>query len=348
MRAVGDEMDIRPKDLKIAYRFNFWTQKEPLRLLSTEKHLAGLFVVARKELQERVDKKTKRSKELEVTIADVRDKEEKLKKGKGKEKRKAPPVRKSTHSSDGSDDDDLRPPRKKSGAEFLRELHSKHKCELHSSFCLIAKNGEHIALSDQKMSLWSMLLSEKAHSSITEPPPQLQLSMDNGSHTVPAGRNRRTDNNNQQPSVPFAYYPPPPGYMPPHAYPSYYHPVPPPPPAAPQPSASKPSSSTLHHASSIDSQDDDNITFPKMDDWLRELNAADEDGHQFDSFAPALHANGFMRVYQLADERDGVGLLTKICPEIKIGTASLLVKRAKKECNTLRRLEKQRKIDWAS
>ncbi|KAJ7247423.1 hypothetical protein B0H12DRAFT_1072936 [Mycena haematopus] len=157
LRAVGDEMDLRPKDVDIAYRFNFWTQKEPLRVLRTEKHLTGLFKLARKELQERFEGTTKRNKEIEVTIANMGGKE-KVKKGKGAEKTKALSRRKYTDSSDGSDDDDARPPKKKSGAEFLRELHAKHKCETHGSFCLVAKNGEHIALSDQKISLWSMLL----------------------------------------------------------------------------------------------------------------------------------------------------------------------------------------------
>ncbi|KAJ7727274.1 hypothetical protein B0H14DRAFT_3518882 [Mycena olivaceomarginata] len=95
----------------------------------------------------------------------------------------------------------------------------------------------------------------------------------------------------------------------------------------------------------LDSQEDEDPTlFPKIGDWLLELAEKDEDGHNFLSFGPLLRAQGLMRVSQLVDETSES--LKQYCLDILPGTAKLLIKRAKKECRRVRKVEAQRKDEW--
>jgi hypothetical protein len=47
---------------------------------------------------------------------------------------------------------------KKSPAEALRKLEQDQRCEKHNCFCAVAENGEHITLTNNNMSLWSLML----------------------------------------------------------------------------------------------------------------------------------------------------------------------------------------------
>ncbi|KAJ7703766.1 hypothetical protein B0H14DRAFT_2647749 [Mycena olivaceomarginata] len=177
--------------------------------------------------------------------------------------------------------------------------------------------------------------AEGVHDSITTPPQALKLNVGEGSKAAPVSRRAKDVPPPPQPYAP--YYPPPPGY--PHGYPPYYPPPPPPAPAPPPPAPVLAASSapekparmrTLRHGISLDSQ---------IGDWLLELAEKDEDGHNFLSFGPLLRAQGLMQVSQLVDKTSES--LKQYCPDILPGTAKLLIKRAKKECRRVRKVEAQ-------
>lgn len=170
-----------------------------------------------------------------------------------------------------------------------------------------------------------------------------------GSKAVPAVRRSHAV---PEPAPYYPYYPPLPGAHPTGPYPPYYVPPPPPAPthALPLPEP-VPRASALRHGASIDSQDGDVPTlYPKIDEWLLELDTSErgEDGHNFSAFGARLRSEGYMRVIQLADEGDkGVETLQRICPDMKLGTAKVLMKYARIDCKSIRRIERERKAAWA-
>ncbi|KAJ7194747.1 hypothetical protein GGX14DRAFT_404530 [Mycena pura] len=321
-QTLADEMDVRRRDLKIGYKFSSWKAKE---LADSGKRKAKFQV----EILDLVEKKT-------------------LEKISGKKERKR--ARKENNSSDDEERDGEQL-NKKTGAGCLRELEATHSCDKHGGFWLVAKDGERT-----HRALWSAIESMEfahgSHKSVTKAPEVLNLPL-NGSKAVPVPR--RSHQMAAQPA-PFQYNP----YYPPPFAP-YYPPPPPPPPPAP-PSAPTPSSpatsqnppqhSVLRQATSIDSQDDDPPTiYPTVDDWLLDLNTGDrgEDGHHFLLFSAALRKQGFAHMSQLANEgADGVETLQRICPDMKLGTAKLLMKYAVKDCKAIRKIERERKAAWAS
>ncbi|KAJ7657581.1 hypothetical protein B0H17DRAFT_1213429 [Mycena rosella] len=73
-----------------------------------------------------------------------------------------------------------------------------------------------------------------------------------------------------------------------------------------------------------------------------------EDGHQFTRFGNILHANGFVRINQLADKGSGGAVvLQEICGEdMKIGIARLMMKYAMKDAKKIRKVAQQEKAEW--
>ncbi|KAJ7811183.1 hypothetical protein B0H13DRAFT_1926877 [Mycena leptocephala] len=347
-QTVADEMDIRLRDLKIGYRFSTWKAKTLPRKLESGTHLQKLFENARKELDARKGSKSKT--EFQVQIDNLAEKNIKGDKKPEKKGKAATTVglaillslpsltstyQRTTKRDDFSDSDvaDDGPQ-----AEIWCRL---SLCEKHSSFCLVTKDGEHIALSTAKLSLWSLLLSQGAHKSNTVAPEVLNLKMD-GSKAVPAARRSHTV---PEPAPYYPYYPPLPGAHLAGPYPPYY--VPPPPAHAPTsapPLAKQVPQASLRHDGDVPT------LYPKIDDWLLELDTGErgEDGHNFSAFGARLRGEGYMRVFQLADEGDkGVDTLQRICPDMKLGTAKVLMKYARIDCKIIRRIECERKANWA-
>ncbi|KAJ7659664.1 hypothetical protein DFH06DRAFT_401232 [Mycena polygramma] len=326
-RTIADGMDVRVWDLKIAYRFSTWKVRTLPRKLETEKQMEKMFENAKAELVDLTEKQAKGEKKADA-------------KGKGKNKQSS--KKRDQSDSDGEDGD----PKRKSGADCLRELEDQHKCQTHTGFCFVAKDGEHVALSTQKLSLWSLLMAQGAHESKTMPPEALNLNLD-GSKAKPVARR-------SQPipeSGPYPHYSYPPGGHPPPFYPPYY--APPPPMAAPAPVAvteQQPRASTLRHGASTESHDDYPPTlYPKISDWVLELDMGDrgEDGHQFTSFGTRLESAGYKRISQLVDLADkGVEVLQRICNDMPEGTAQVILKYARQDCKMLRKINREERAAW--
>ncbi|KAJ7431988.1 hypothetical protein B0H11DRAFT_2297918 [Mycena galericulata] len=318
---IAEEMGVRRRDMNIAYKFSTWTAKTPPRLLKTPEHLDKLFDNAKKEIGARNQKPEKKAEKKAASSKNSRNKR---------------------RDSD-SDDSNNERPKEKTKTDHLRDLESTHKCERHGGFCVVAANGEHIKLSTNNISLWSLLLAEGVHKSTTEPPDILQLPLKTGTQATPSSR-RLPSNFHPPPPHPYPFYPPPGPYPPPY-YPTPTAPVLDPP--APQQAAK------LKPASSIDSQEEESPTlFPKIDDWLLDLDTSErgEDGHGFTKFGPTLRANGYMRIIQLVDEgKDGAEMLRTMCSEngMTSGVAKLLMKYAVADCKKIRKAEVKRKEEWA-
>lgn len=276
---------------------------------------------------------------------------------------------------DSSGSDDEVRPKRKSGADFLRDLEAKYGCDKHGGgACFVLKDGEHAPLGNNALSLWSLLMvrdihtplrslrllinsqAQGAHTSDTVPPSVLNLNLEGTKAPVPTRRANKTGIEAEPHHHPhYPYYPPPPHvpyppYYPPHAPPHQPHPaVPEAALPAPAPAPIPAIQTTLRKGISLDSQDDENPTdFPKVEDWLLELDGGDrgEDGHGFYLFGPPLRQNGYTRIVQLLDE--SVDSLRKICGDMPLGTAKLILKYAKQDCKKIRRVEAERKKAWAA
>ncbi|KAJ7156741.1 hypothetical protein C8R46DRAFT_1226260 [Mycena filopes] len=339
-QSIADEMNVRRKDLEIGFKLSHWTKDTKPRILSNPMHLLRLFNSAREELAARAKSKARAKKPLQVTIVDLKV-QEKPDSKKGTSSKK--PKSKTPKLASASDDEEAEvPTKKKTGAQFLRELEATHKCEKHSGFCLVAKNGEHVSLSNPNLSLWSMLCAQGVHDSVTSPPTLLNLPMENGTQAASTSRRQTMQNPSAPPPGPhpYSYYAPTGPYPPP-----YY----PPPPAAPPAPIAAPKSPAK---TADDSDDNESPTlFPKLDDWLLELDTSGrgEDGHGFSKFGAPLRAQGFSRVVQLTDlGADGEKTLQEICVRMTLGVAKLLLKYARQDCKKIHRIESERKAEWAA
>ncbi|KAJ7190854.1 hypothetical protein GGX14DRAFT_407609 [Mycena pura] len=328
MQKVADEMNIRRKELDIGYKLSTWTKDIMPRVITTPIHLIRLFNAVAEERTVRINARTPAKKPLQVTIVDLR------------EKLSEKPASKKADSSD-DEGEEARPVKTKTGPQYLRELEARHKCERHGGHCLVAKNGEHIPLGGPNLSLWSMLCAQGVHDSISTPPAIMGLPFETGSEAAP--RSRATSSRQlPPPPAPYPY----PYYLPPGPYPHVYQPQPAPP-AVPAAIVNPPPN--VPNADP-DSDDDESPTlFPKIDDWLLELDTSDrgEDGHRFHQFGPALRNEGFARVVQILDlGAEGEKELVKICDGMPIGVAKLMMKYAKVDCKKIRKREAERKAAW--
>ncbi|KAJ7503209.1 hypothetical protein B0H11DRAFT_2273927 [Mycena galericulata] len=337
---VADEMNIRRKELEIGYKFSNWTKDVLPRVIKTPIQLIRLFNAVQEERKARAGARTAPKKPLQVNIIDLPPKESEKPESKKTTAKK--PKSKTSKKADSSDDEsgEALSDKKKTAPQYLRELEALHKCERHGGCCLVAKNGEHIALGAPNLSLWSMLCAQAVHDSTSVPPPVMGLPFETGTQAAPRSRAAP----NHQPLPPPAPYPYP--YHPPAGpYPHAYHPPPPLPPSIP--AAPNPPPKLLN--ADADSDDDEAPTlFPKIEEWLLDLDTSErgEDGHGFGKFGKVLRDQGFARVVQIPDlnEKD----LMAMCEGMSIGVAKLLIKYAKADCRKIRKQEAERKVAWAS
>ncbi|KAJ6585529.1 hypothetical protein B0H19DRAFT_1250335 [Mycena capillaripes] len=352
-RKVVEAMEVDQDDMHIAYKFLMWKAADLPLKLKTSVHLEGLFSKAKTAMNEVEASKSKVKKCFQVIIVNLELKEKTEKKGgkkaKGKPK-KGEKNKKHNELSDSEDDGDG--PKRKSGADYHRDLQAKHKCDKHGGFCLVASGGEHVPLGAQKMSLWSLLMVEGGHKSDTEPPAALNIDLKGTKAAAPTRRTNQTAAYEAPPYPSYHYYPPPPPGIYPH--PPYYPPQPPahaphPPPHNVAPTATI---TSLRKGPSVDSQADDSpILYPKIEEWFLELDMGErgEDGHGFHKFGQIFRENGYTRVIQLADEGEGgVAVLPTMCAKMPMGTAKLIMKYAIKDCKEIWCVERANKAAWAA
>ncbi|KAF7337736.1 hypothetical protein MSAN_02247200 [Mycena sanguinolenta] len=341
---ISDMTGIRVCDLKLGYRLSTTGAKDPLRVLARKSHLERLIADSKKELTHRSKMKTQPKRDFHVVIGHLNAEE--VKKGKGvekktgKEPKKGRSRRKAPEDSD-DDDDDAEGPKKKSRAEYHRELEAARACEKHGGHCVVAENGEHVALSMQNLSLWSVLMAEGSHDSLLTPPVQLGLNIQSGSKAAAPSR-RKQDPPPPPAQFPFPYPPyhhypffPPPGHGP---YPGAAYPPPPPlPPVSPPP---PPVQSKLRRTPSAEAYDDPTI-YPKISEWLLDLDTSPrgEDGDQFRQYADAFANEGFKRIVELQDKTEDI--LRRICPGMTTGIAGKLMKYVQIDCRKARQTNKE-------
>ena len=79
--------------------------------------------------------------------------------------------------------------------------------------------------------------------------------------------------------------------------------------------------------------------YPLITDWLVKLDSGPRsDGQNFARFGECLNQNGYMRLYQLAEESrqdNGAKDLVELCPGMTLGLAKLLLKYAAKDCRDI-------------
>ncbi|KAJ7214433.1 hypothetical protein GGX14DRAFT_392459 [Mycena pura] len=316
-QTIADDMNVRRKELNLSYKFSTSLAKASAQDLSKPIHVYRLFNSAREELREMKKTKSKANKTLKVLIFNYVADDEGKKGSDGKRK------------GDGKKGGSTKTTDKK-GPDYLRELEQLHQCRTHEGRkCVVAKNGEHIELSVSNLSLWSILLAEKVHDSHTKPPDVLNLPLETGTE-APHRTRRAPQPPPQGPAYPYPYFGPPPPYS--HMY------YPPPTPLPPPQAAHAPPARNDQAPTGI--RDDSPTLYPRIDEWLRELDdSADrgQDGHHFSLYAQDLLDNKFVRLSQLADEgKDGVATLRQICLMIPLGTAKVMMKYAMDDVQKLR------------
>ncbi|KAJ7210315.1 hypothetical protein B0H12DRAFT_1157557 [Mycena haematopus] len=337
--AMADMTGIRVRDLKLGYKLSTAGTKESLRVLEKKTHLERLVRDAKKELERRRKLKTPPTKDFNVLISH-RNLDEKKTKGTEKKASKESAKKKGKNrkkdESDDEEGDDGEGSRKKSGADYLRELEAARACERHGGHCVVAENGEHVSLSTQNLSLWSLLMAQGAHDSLIQAPLHLGLSIQAVSKAPPASRRK------QDPSpMPFPYpYPP---YTPYPFYPAAGHgpypgaAYPPPPPSqAPVPSPPASTKSKFRKTPSVETYDDPTI-YPKISEWLLELDTGPrgEDSDHFLQYADTFTSHGFKRIVELQDKTEDA--LRLICPGMSMGVSGKLVKYVQVDCRKARK-----------
>lgn len=318
---IADTMDIRKKDLNIAYKLNCSTKDELPLVLKAPLHVVRLFSAARRELEARENGTSKVKKELKATIIDLRPKPSKEKPGKAT-KKPAPKVSSGVlqvslgliHGSPNT----VRP----KGIAMMMTTNLKlneaknrkpRSCENWRRH-IVARSMIHFAWSPemantsncrQQISVCGVFYLyittylhlcgvsdtfqvEGGHESMTKPPPALNLPIEAGTE-APARSRRPQQPQNAFPggAYPYPFYPPPPGPYPhayyPPAHPPYIEQRPKSPVQAAR-SGPKPSVST-----DLD-EDEPPTLFPIIEDWLLELDTSERgnDGHNFSQFGPSL------------------------------------------------------------
>ncbi|KAJ7833164.1 hypothetical protein B0H14DRAFT_2591680 [Mycena olivaceomarginata] len=255
---ITEEMGVCKRELNIAYKFSWLKDKDKPKLLSTPNHIVKLFKDACEELVDRKKPDAKvLKKKFEVMITDLSTKNGKEKTDKAAKK----PQSKGKRCTDDSDSEtDTQVDKgKKTPAQALHDLEQDQCCEKHNCFCAVVENGEHITLTNNNMSLWSLMLIW-LHTSTTLPPATLGLSMTTGTKAA-APSHRAPQNAPLPPPPPYPYY------YPPGPYPHVYYPPPPAPPMHLPDPVPAPPATNLKKTISIDSNDNNNLTlFPTIKD----------------------------------------------------------------------------------
>jgi hypothetical protein len=80
--------------------------------------------------------------------------------------------------------------------------------------------------------------------------------------------------------------------------------------------------------------------YPLIIDWLKNVDAGPRsDGHNFLQFGESLLQNGYIRLFQLADEarrENGPKELAEMCPGMTLGLARLPLGYAAKDCRNIK------------
>jgi len=87
--------------------------------------------------------------------------------------------------------------------------------------------------------------------------------------------------------------------------------------------------------------------YPHITDWLHSLDKGPQghDQQNFAQYGPELSCNGYIHIFQLADEagrETGAWNLVDICNGMTLGVARLLIKYAKVECGSIEKREADR------
>ncbi|KAJ7190570.1 hypothetical protein GGX14DRAFT_604026 [Mycena pura] len=332
---IATKLRVRIRDLKLGYKLSTSMAKDPPHILESRQHLDRLLEAAKKEITKRRKLTIPPKKDFNVTIINRSD--DGTKKKKDGKKKKA----KTRADSDEEDNDTDTGPKKKSGAQWLRELEALHACDKHGGHCLMTGEGaEHVGLSSSNLSLWSLLLADGNYKSITQPPTHLNLPLQNGSK---ASTSRRPSTKPDPAPAPYPYaYPYGFPSFPPGPYPyAGFPPPPPPPPPPPHALLSTPSpraSTKLRKVPSTESHDDPTI-YPKISEWLMSLDASarGEDGNKFRQYEDVFAQEGFTRIIEL--EGESAETLRAIFPTMSLGVSRKLITYLKADCSKARKLD---------
>lgn len=178
------------------------------------------------------------------------------------------------------------------------------------------------------------------------PPPQLKLE-DEFRHQWKPSASQSSQAAIRHHGFPFPFYPFPSHFLPPSGYS--------PPPASPTPGR-RISESFSHEPPSSDgfNPEDTPTLYPKTRDWLQSLDSTERgaDGQNWEQYAGALEANGYMRLVQVAEEgrgTEGAKELSRFCIGMPIGIAQSFVKYAIADCDKIlkqeRRSYKKRRLE---
>ncbi|KAF8479415.1 hypothetical protein JB92DRAFT_3149470 [Gautieria morchelliformis] len=298
---IADKMDIAMKRLDLSYKLSTETKDAPARLLNTLGHWLELkdraTAVHEELLQQKVPKaRSKKLKDFEVILFDLRPKEHGQEKVKGKAKTKGDHLsKKRKHGNDNSDSDRNSthgPEEGRNGsnqAHWVLALQQKYTCQEHGGeYCKIGFGGVHNKLKSSDLSLWGLLLERgKADKDLEELPPAIGP-LD---ARVPArGRGRPA----------AAPAPAPPAHAPDMA--PYNLPPGGTPRSEPRTSAQTPRTWESNPSSDLEEIEDPTL-FPHVEEWLAKLEQGPlgQDGHVFMPHALPLRGQGYIRISQLAD-----------------------------------------------
>ncbi|KAJ7115759.1 hypothetical protein C8R44DRAFT_739505 [Mycena epipterygia] len=270
---LADTMSIAPKNVRVGYRFSLQARSNPFNHLGDANHWLELVVAAR-----RLQETSKSKKEFVVELKDLVLPAAKAGKGakKAEKKRKRGDSDSEEDSVTGTGDEiDGKKVRSKkmSGPQWVAKLEQDNACVEHGGHgCLKYVTG-HVLLTNQDLSTWAIFL-QNGYVSTTTPPLKLKVGDHKMTRTTPA--------------------PPPPPAAPAPAVPPPYHTP------APQPR-------TRYEdvASSPGDEVEDVTLFPRISNWLQELDsgARGHDGHEFTQFAADFEREKYIRIVDLVDMR---------------------------------------------
>ncbi|KAF8989203.1 hypothetical protein BDZ89DRAFT_1198526 [Hymenopellis radicata] len=329
--------------LSYGYRFSTWTQKHPFGHLSEERHLTELMSEARDVLAQK-KKPTKpflvELKELNVEAG--RKKGADAKNAKKSQKRHQSVSEDEKEFDDGDSLDRIRARfeagKKLGPAQYVALIQADNICKRHNGHC--------VKVQGQCVKGWK---------STVVPPSQLKL--EDG-----AKKQKSTKAPSDDPfSTPRSLYPAPP---PPTGYP-YGYPLPPPslyyppPPlhdanyytpsavyGRPPPSRHDAIPSRHDAIPSSDGAIEDILVFPRIGDWLQQLDAGPrgQDGDQFFQYGDDFATAKCHRICELADSMTADELMG-ICENMQRGTARRLITYAQQDVKRIRKTVEKGKTD---
>ncbi|EMD30737.1 hypothetical protein CERSUDRAFT_127747 [Gelatoporia subvermispora B] len=316
---LADKMDLPYNGLTLGYKFSSDRQSQRPRLLDTASHFLALISNARQQLEG-----NGKRKRLVISIINLTESPAETKSKGGKNiSSNSKPKNPKKRISEPQCDENHEVQTSKTGPQFVPELQARYKCAEHAAWCWIRPDNTHRRLKIPDLSLWAQYISMD-RATIEEPPSEIRVNDDAG----PAPpRGRAGPRGHEMPINPYF----------PNGLPSGYPPMFMPFPmfnTNPQyiPPAMPPSSPVTGH--------DNPTQFPRIDDWLHELDTSERgaDGQNYAYWAPSFTQNGFVRIHELANKelfpkpKD----LQEICPGMPLGIASSLLSYARYDTTRIR------------